>query len=41
VDLPEWMDEITIDKLVIVGEIQEEEKEAIRKRFPNVEFSKW
>ena len=41
VDLPEWMDKIIIDKLVIVGEIQEEEKEAIRKRFPNVEFSKW
>ena len=41
VELPEWMDKITIDKFSICGKISEEKKEAIKKRFPQVEFTKW
>ena len=34
--LPEWMDRMTIDHLWISGVMTDEEKSAIRKRFPNV-----
>lgn len=40
VELPEWMDNITIDYFFISGNISEEKKEAIRKRFPQVKFPK-
>ena len=40
-ELPEWMDNITIDHLSIYDNISEEKKQAIKKRFPQVEFSKW
>lgn len=36
VTLPEWMDKMTIDQLVIEGKMSEEEKEAINQRFPGV-----
>ena len=41
VELPEWMDNITIDHFSIYDNISEEKKEAIKKRFPKVEFRKW
>lgn len=40
VELPEWMDNITIDYFFISGNISEEKKETIRKRFPQVKFPK-
>jgi len=40
VELPEWMDNITIDYFFISGNISEEKKEAIKKRFPQVKFPK-
>ena len=36
--LPEWMDKLTIDRFTIKGEMNDSEKAAIRKRFPNVVF---
>ena len=33
--LPEWFDQLTIDKLSIAGKMSKAEKEAILKRFPN------
>ena len=39
VRLPEWMDALTIDHLSIEGQLSKTEKEAIRKRFPKVEFN--
>lgn len=36
--LPEWMDKLTIDRFIIRGDMTDEEKAAIRKRFPNVIF---
>lgn len=41
VELPEWMDNITIDNFSIYDNISDEKKEAIKKRFPNVVFTKW
>ena len=36
--LPEWMDKLTIDRFTIKGDMNNSEKAAIRKRFPNVVF---
>lgn len=36
--LPEWMDKLTIDRFTIRGAMNDSEKAAIRKRFPNVVF---
>ena len=33
--LPEWFDQLTIDRFVIFGKMSKAEKEAISKRFPN------
>lgn len=41
VELPEWLDNITIDDFSISGNISEEKKEAIKKRFPQVKFTRW
>ena len=34
--LPEWMDQLTIDRFTVKGEMPDAEKAAIRKRFPRV-----
>jgi hypothetical protein len=41
--LPDWMDSLTIDELIIAdGEkLSDTEKETIRQRFPQVKFSAW
>ena len=41
VELPEWMENITINEFCIYDNLSEEKKEAIKKRFPQVEFRKW
>ncbi|MBP5393367.1 MAG: hypothetical protein J6Y59_06090, partial [Bacteroidaceae bacterium] len=41
VELPEWMDNITIDHFSIYDNISDEKKESIKKRVPKVEFRKW
>lgn len=40
VALPEWMDNIRIDELVINGKLSDKEAERIRKRFPKVDIIK-
>ena len=41
--LPDWMDSLTIDELIIADEdkLSDAEKETIRQRFPQVQFSAW
>jgi hypothetical protein len=34
--LPEWMDQMVIDRFTIEGKMTEAEKAAIKKRFPNI-----
>lgn len=36
VNLPAWMDKMNIDTFTIMGDMTEEEKAAIKKRFPNI-----
>ena len=36
VNLPAWMDKMSIDTFTIMGDMTEEEKAAIKKRFPNI-----
>ena len=36
--LPEWMDTLTIDRLFVTGEMSEQEKKVLQKRFPDAEF---
>ena len=38
VDIPEWMDDITIDTFIISGKMTRKLKSDIRKRFPNCFF---
>lgn len=38
VNLPDWLDMIKIDYLVVTGELTKEEKDGIRQRFPKCEF---
>ena len=37
--LPDWMDQLIIQEFSISGKLSEQEKEAIRKRFPQVKFT--
>lgn len=41
--LPDWMDSLTIDELIIANEdkLSDTEKETIRQRFPQVQFTTW
>lgn len=41
--LPAWMDSLTIDELIIANEdkLSDGEKETIRQRFPQVQFTTW
>lgn len=41
--LPDWMDSLTIDELIIADgdKLSDTEKETIRQRFPQVQFSAW
>ncbi len=41
--LPDWMDSLTIDELIIADgdKLSDAEKETIRQRFPQVQFSAW
>ena len=38
--LPEWMDKLIIDRFTIKGEMNDSEKAAIRKRFPQCKILK-
>ena len=39
VELPQWMDAIQIDQLYVFGNMTDEEKSQLRRRFPQVKFS--
>ena len=41
--LPDWMDSLTIDELIIANgdKLSDTEKETIRQRFPQVQFATW
>jgi hypothetical protein len=38
VDLPQWLEEKSIDRLIIDGELTPEEKASLKERFPNIIF---
>lgn len=38
VDLPQWLEEKSIDRLIIDGELTPEEKPSLKERFPNIIF---
>jgi hypothetical protein len=40
IELPEWMDDMQIDHLIIYNDMSAEEEEALKKRFPQLEVNR-